>query len=755
MNTVAAILYAVAVAVLAGIALSFYAPGLTPDTAALALGAGALVGLVGWWRGRRDPHRLEPPRGWGWVPVVLYALFAVRAFLWLIWRQGDDLRVLSPNNLGDMSLHLTFIENFRSGAPGWPDSPIYAGGKVAYAIGMDFFNALLALVGVDVVHGLVWVGLVGAILTGLALWRWGGAFTLMGFLCMGGLLGLAAFGAFAPGGGPFFQDYAGLTKFDWAWKSLPLALLVTQRGFLFALPAGLLLLSSWRTRFLKAGDGWRLPFAGELLLYSAMPVFHVHTFIALSFFLAAFFVCHAAARWRLVALVGCALIPATVLLWLTTGMGQATRLPMWGDISQVDHPPPRPSPHVLGWQPGWMVNEPLKDEGDVWKQLTGGEPSVLGGYGRFLTFWLGNFGLWPFVAGALALTLLRGMVRDPIPARWVWWTVLALAVITPLLGQWAFYQRQSLSELLTGPGGGSIWRHVILVLLAAASIGASLVHPHSAGLRALRIAGLVFTGILLLNAVLIIIGANVPKFPGLPANALPLVLVTAGFVALLVFVARRWEDALWPAAFVFPALYLFFLSCNVKFAPWAWDNTKVMIWAVLVMMPFLWDLLIVRWSPGPRAAALILLFFSGGVGLIGGLDGKFHGFPIISLERLDLARAAVRTIPQSEIIAAAPIYNHPLLLNGRRLVLGWPGHVSSHGLPTGWHESRLNALMNGADDWRIAAAELGVRYLWWGPEEETQWPRSRQSWRRAAQEVVENPAGELFDLETPLVPLAP
>jgi hypothetical protein len=247
----------------------------------------------------------------------------------------------------------------------------------------------------------------------------------------------------------------------------------------------------------------------------------------------------------------------------------------------------------------------------------------------------------------------------------------------------------------------------------------------------------------------------VPKFPGLPANALPLVFVTAAFVALLVILARRWEDALWPAAFVFSALYLFFLSCNVKFAPWAWDNTKVMIWAVLAVMPFLWDLLLVRWSSWARIAALVGLFFSGFVGLIGGLDGKFHGFPIISLERLDLARSAVRTIPPSEILAAAPIYNHPLLLSGRRLVLGWPGHVASHGLPIAWHEGRLNALMNGADDWRIAAAELGVRYLWWGPEEETQWPHSRQSWRRAAQIVVENPAGELFDLETPLVPLAP
>ena len=45
--------------------------------------------------------------------------------------------------------------------------------------------------------------------------------------------------------------------------------------------------------------------------------------------------------------------------------------------------------------------------------------------------------------------------------------------------------------------------------------------------------------------------------------------------------------------------------------------------------------------------------------------------------------------------------------------------------------------------------------LAWGPEEEAAWPQSRQSWRRAAQIVSKGAVGELFDLETPLVPVAP
>ena len=36
------------------------------------------------------------------------------------------------------------------------------------------------------------------------------------------------------------------------------------------LPAGLLLLSSWRSRFFDREDGWRLPFWIELLFYAAI-----------------------------------------------------------------------------------------------------------------------------------------------------------------------------------------------------------------------------------------------------------------------------------------------------------------------------------------------------------------------------------------------------------------------------------------------------------------------------------------------------
>ncbi len=749
MNAAAAALYFIAFSVLISLALGFQNGALDSDVAALSLAGAFLPAAILWWRGRKFASPLPRPRGWGWVPVVLFALFALRAFLWLIFRERDELRVLSPNNLGDMSLHLTFINHLQNGAPIWPDSPIFSNGKLSYALGMDLFNSLLALAGLDVFRGLILVGLACALLAGIALWRWGGAFTLMAFLANGTLIGLACFAA-GPGES-FFRDYTGYQELDASWKSLPLALLVTQRGFLYALPAGLALLCSWRTRFFLDGAGWRMPFAGELLLYAAMPVFHVHTFIALSFLLACFFFVRATARARLLALVGAALVPATVLLYFTIGMFQSNALPMWEDMDSIGNPPPRPSPEVLGWQPGWEVNEPPAAK--TWA-LIAGTTAPFQSHGRFLAYWIGNFGLWPFLAAAASLAIARMLLRRSVPSWHAWLAGFAFAVVTPMLGWAASYQTASLSHLLLGSDSAGIARQLVPAGLVLAALGGAFaLHRAKARDGGLRWVLLGFAALYFIETFFAggrMLGGLVPV---LSANAIPLILATLVFLGLMICIARRWQQSLWPAAFLFPGLFLFFVCCNVMFAPWAWDNTKVMLWAYLVVVPFVWELVLSRWRAWARAVAVSALFFPGSVILLGGISSSHHGLEIARLSELDAVAGAARGIPITETFAATPIYNHPLLINGRKLALGFTGHLTSHGIHFDRQLDQLDVLMNGDDEWRIAAAKLGVRYLFFGPRERAQWPDSLETWRAGAQVIASGDWGELFDLETPPVPL--
>ena len=745
MNFLAAALYAVASSVLIGIALGFQNGALNRTSALLALCGGLAIGALGWWRRRREA-KLPRPGVWATASLVLFALFSLRAFLWLVFRNGDELCVLSPNNLGDLPLHVTFVRYLANGAPFWPDSPIFSGGKLTYSIGMDLFNSLLTLIGVDTVRGLIWTGLLGALGTSLALLRWGGAFTVLGLLCNGGLV---AFAWFVPWlHEPFFQDW----QADWAWKNFALSILVTQRGFLFALPAGLLLLTSWRTRFFRGGEGWKMPFLGELLLYAAMPTFHIHTFLTLSFILGALLIARVEARKKIATLIAAAFIPATALCYLTVGMFKTNAEPMWENMGQFENPPPRPAMAALGWQPGWMVEDAKTNE--LWNQFAASAPSVnfLAPHGKFLIFWFGNFGILPLLLVPLLVALLRPVLPRG-PSHLVAWGIFAaIIIVTPFLGLWDGWQHKSLGALMTGGSGELSIRSAAVPLMAIAVLGAAVSllrwNPQRVTLPRIFFA---IAGTLMLDSLLTVLHAWNPHIPLLRANAVPLVLAMIAFGFFLWH--ARSPDIAWPTLMAVPALFFFFVCCNVRFAQWDWDNTKLMLWALLIVLPALWETVLAHWPAFMRASVIVLLFFSGFVSMLGGVDGNHHGHAFTRLSTLDAVALAVRDIPITEAFAAEPTYNHPLLLCGRKVVMGYKGHLASHGIVYGPVEDDLDALMRGFPDWRIRAARLRVRYLFFGVGERRTWPESSESWRMGATVIASGEWGELFDLHTPPLPL--
>lgn len=573
MKTVAALSATVCAAVLVAVIFAFAFGGLTPAIAAASLAAGAMVGGYAFIR-VQDERGARPSGFWEWFVVAAFVLFSLRAFCWLVFWNENQVDVLSPNNLGDMSLHLTYINNLANGAPFWPDNPIFAGEKLHYPIGVDLFNALLKLVGVDVYRGLIWVGLLGCLAIGIAIWRWGRGFTLAGLLFNGGIAGAAFFGTW------HFSDY----QADLAWKSIPLSMLVTQRGLLYALPAGLLLLSHWRRQFFPTDDGNRSGFLPEwlvCLLYASMPVFHLHTFIFLSFLLGFWLIgADRSVRMGIVRVMLWSVVPATVLTVLVTGLFQSR------SVFQ--------SHSMIHWKPGWM-------QGDQ----------------NFFWFWFRNFGMFPL------------------------------------------------------------------------------------------------------------------------------------FVAMLCFVVvRGWRIRKVVAAFVLPAVAIFVFACFVMLAPWEWDNTKLMIWCYLAVLPFLWEELIGRWSVWLRVMVCVALFWSGFVSVVGGIDQTHTGFEIAKRSELDGVAQAVQGMPIGETFAAYPSWRHPLLLVGRKTVMGYPGHLGSHGIDYSSREARLTVLMNGGPQWREAAREIGAHYLFWGNLEKENYRESLQPWVREGRLVARGDWGELYDLQT-------
>src|SRR5256885_377128 len=257
-----------------------------------------------------------------WILAGFFTIFAVRSFCWLLVVDGTELKIQSPVNLGDLGLHLTHIKFFANGVRLWPSNPIYVfSDHLRYPAGIDFFNALFLKANVDLISGLVWVGLLAAAATFYAFYRWGGGLAIAGFLFNGGLAGFQFFHDFQ------FTDYQDVNNI--AWKSIPLTMFVTQRGLLYAIPAGLILLWHWREKYFRhaeqaqsasakgqSGSG-PLPFWVELSLYASMPLFHLHSFIALSIALICLFVAgDPQSRGHILTLILSALIPATFFVWL-------------------------------------------------------------------------------------------------------------------------------------------------------------------------------------------------------------------------------------------------------------------------------------------------------------------------------------------------------------------------------------------------------------------------------------------------------
>jgi hypothetical protein len=713
MKWVAAAVTFVNLSVVCGLLLGMAGRGLNTISAALALVCGIAFAVAAFLgtrddglqkkptnrpqaeqKPRKSPEAEEAPnagissalmryrRVWFWAVAICFAMFAVRSFVWLLYIDGSDLKIQSPNNLGDLSLHLTLIKNFANGVALWPDNPIYVFSKLRYPAGIDMFNSLLSLVHVDLLIGLVWVGLVSSLAIFYGFYRWGGTFAVAGFLFNGGIAGFQFFKTFK------FLDYQGtaadIAHRPIAWKSIALSMLVTQRGWLYAIPAGLVLLWHWREKFFtqvpavardpavaggvdpghssNANDpgaptavnarGYTkgpLPFWVELSIYASMPLFHLHTFIALTIVLVVglFFeraselkfiatlvrnegvggigrlISHpkmwpeifsgAPIRRHAAAILIAAFIPATFFVWLTTDQFRASS--------------------VLKWHPGWAQDSsdfaaPFFKLGpkDFGSSTSFGlllQKTWNGVIAPFFQFWLPNFGLW--VPLALALVGLCG---------WRIWK-----------GKWRCGDRP-------------------------------------------------------------------------PADI----------------------------AFVLAAVVIFAFGYFVQTAPWDWDNLKVMVWGYFMILPFLWSDILSRWAFPERAATCLLLFGSGFITLLGGLSAGHPGFGLIERARLDHIGTALRPLPVDARFATWPTFNHPVLLQGRKVVLGYPGHLWTEGFDYGKANDQLTALMNGAANWREAAKALGVRYIFWGQDEKANYQSSSRPWEATAFLVASGDWGAIYDL---------
>ncbi len=171
-------------------------------------------------------------------------------------------------------------------------------------------------------------------------------------------------------------------------------------------------------------------------------------------------------------------------------------------------------------------------------------------------------------------------------------------------------------------------------------------------------------------------------------------------------------------------LVWFVLPNVVLLAPWPWDNIKVlMLWA-LASSPFVALVLAdgfrrsILWR-GASAILLVILTLSGILDVARALSPveKATLFGEAEMGVAGLLRA--QTAPGA-VIAHAPVHNSPLCLAGRPSLMGYPGHLWTHGIDYSSRERDLETILSGGPSAREAITRNRVDYLLIGPLERRQ-----------------------------------
>lgn len=180
---------------------------------------------------------------------------------------------------------------------------------------------------------------------------------------------------------------------------------------------------------------------------------------------------------------------------------------------------------------------------------------------------------------------------------------------------------------------------------------------------------------------------------------------------------RRDGKALVPRkllVFFLPFTLCFIIPNVLKMAPWIWDNIKVLFYWWLASAPLVALLLARLWRDGmvQRAIAVFLLAC---VTLAGGLDVaaivlRSNQYGIFSAPGIQFAELIKREAPPHAVVIHAPVHNHPVFLTGRRSLMGYPGHVWTHGLEFGPRESEIRRVYAGAPEAATILRKYNVDY---------------------------------------------
>ncbi len=201
-------------------------------------------------------------------------------------------------------------------------------------------------------------------------------------------------------------------------------------------------------------------------------------------------------------------------------------------------------------------------------------------------------------------------------------------------------------------------------------------------------------------------------------------VVIGGFA--VIFVRANGRSPLRLGFYVLPFLILFLLPNLVLFAPWNWDNIKILIYWFLGTTPVAALALTYLYENGhfkilSKAGFFIIMFVltvAGGIDVFRYAIAPISGWKEFSAEEVKLANRISIETPPHAIFLNAPIFNHPVFLSGRKSLMGYPAHIWSHGYNDAHRrEQDIQTILKGKSDAIALINTYKPSYVTIGPHE--------------------------------------
>lgn len=186
--------------------------------------------------------------------------------------------------------------------------------------------------------------------------------------------------------------------------------------------------------------------------------------------------------------------------------------------------------------------------------------------------------------------------------------------------------------------------------------------------------------------------------------------------------------------FYLPFTLCFIVPNFLKMAPWIWDNIKVLYYWWVASAPLVALLLARLWRQGGvKRVTAAVLFFSvilAGTIEVAGIALQSGKYALFDTAGIRFAEIVKQQTPPRSLIMHAPVHNHPAFLTGRRSLMGYPGHIWTHGLEFVRRESDVKRMYQGGTDAEQLMHNYQIQYVVVGPLERLIMPVNEQFFSR-------------------------